>query len=481
MQDDADRGEILFRNFLKWQIPNPDSRDYKESDGCNIKPFVGTLHLIEEVNQKESMHGREPKGLSREEFCLFVPTLLDHSDINRQADKTISLRQALSGRPQDEQRGIFEAYRKSYAEEFISSSNAESISKLLKNLDDYGDNIIRYFRLTRYIRYHGWHYVDLEPRRHVEIRALLDSDSGEPRQFRSKSDYLAYISDQSEPTLPWETKQSLVEIAKNVLREVRGYESQLSISEGVSEEEYAAMDESDLISHIAELRNRRQEMQTELNHQESQEVDKIHEYIDKLEHIYESDKRPILLEHLSALSMHAMNDAIKVQPNYPVGDDNEPTFTAPANTPDIECFYESFNMICEVTMLTNRSQWYNEGQPVMRHLRDFEERHNDKPSYCVFIAPQVHRDTLNTFWNSVMYGYEGEKQRIVPLTINQLASILKTLIQIKGEDKILKYSDIYRLYSAIVDLSGEVSGSEEWLRAIPEVIVKWQESLISGR
>lgn len=34
-----------------------------------------------------------------------------------------------------------------------------------------------------------------------------------------------------------------------------------------------------------------------------------------------------------------------------MGDDNEPTFTAPANKPDIECFYQSFNSICEVTML----------------------------------------------------------------------------------------------------------------------------------
>ena len=118
-----------------------------------------------------------------------------------------------------------------------------------------------------------------------------------------------------------------------------------------------------------------------------------------------------MLEKLSSLGLHALNDALKIQPNYPVGDDNEPTFTAPANTPDIECFYQSFNAICEVTMLTGRDQWYNEGQPVMRHLRDFENKHQDKDSYCLFIAPKMHRDTINTFWTAIKYEYEGRTQK----------------------------------------------------------------------
>ena len=35
-----DLGELLFRSFLKWQIPNPDSSEYKKLDGYNIKPFL---------------------------------------------------------------------------------------------------------------------------------------------------------------------------------------------------------------------------------------------------------------------------------------------------------------------------------------------------------------------------------------------------------------------------------------------------------
>lgn len=42
------------------------------------------------------------------------------------------------------------------------------------------------------------------------------------------------------------------------------------------------------------------------------------------------------------MGLNALNDAILIKPNYPVGDDNEPTFTAPANKPDIECFLSIF-------------------------------------------------------------------------------------------------------------------------------------------
>ena len=121
---------------------------------------------------------------------------------------------------------------------------------------------------------------------------------------------------------------------------------------------------------------------------------------------------------------------MKIAPNYPIGDDYEPTFTAPANKPDIECYYSSFNSICEVTMLVSRDQWFNEGQPVMRHLRDFEDNSTSNINFALFIAPTLHRDTLNTFWMASKYEYEGNKQKIIPLTINNLVEILTVILEL---------------------------------------------------
>src|SRR5699024_6278438 len=108
-------------------------------------------------------------------------------------------------------------------------------------------------------------------------------------------------------------------------------------------------------------------------------------------------------------------------------------------------------MICEVTLLRGRDQWINEGQPVMRHLRDFEERKNinTMENYCLFIAPNIHRDTLNTFWMSVKMGYEGKSQKIVPLTINQYVDVLKKVKELNNRGKRVTHKDFQTLLSEI--------------------------------
>jgi len=477
LKDDFDLGEIFFRSFLKWQIPNPDSRDYPDNGNYDIKPFIGTLHLINTVNQKEISRGNKPKGISKKEFSLFVPILVHYQNINTYAEKIIDLRTKLSGKTKQEQRVILKNYKKQFAGKFLNSTNQAEISSLLNNLRDYGDNAIRYFRLTRYINIRGGgFYIDLEPRRSVEINSLLNFDNAQSKSFKSKEEYLDYISDILQPQLPWETKEKYIEIIEKLVDEIKTHETILK-KKSMGIENYQEMQNDKLKNYIVKLRSYRRLLQNEEDHKKSQGTKQIRSYIKDLENIFDFDDRPILLEKLSALCLHALNDALKIQPNYPVGDDNEPTFTAPANTPDIECFYENFNAICEVTMLKSRDQWYNEGQPVMRHLRDFENKHSDKTSYCLFIAPILHRDTINTFWTAIKYEYEGEKQKIVPLSISHFVSILKILVKIKTENKFLKHGEISRLYDEILDSSNSFNDSNKWLQNIPNIISSWQKSI----
>ncbi|OGG87934.1 hypothetical protein A2592_01745 [Candidatus Kaiserbacteria bacterium RIFOXYD1_FULL_42_15] len=477
LENKIDIGYVYFRFFIKWQIPNLDSADYKLEDGYDIKPFIGVLHLISAVNEKSKESGEKEKGISKEEFSLFCPTLINYRKIESYSKKIIALRTDLKSKTKQEQRIIWDKYKKAFAREFLGTNKTTEIQKLLQNLKDYGDNAIRYIRLTRYIHIRGGgFYIDLEPRRSVEINALLDFDNAQSKVFSSKEEYLGYISNISKPILPWETKEKLNEIIKQLLEDIKIYTTETR-QKPKSFPDHREFDNDNLKKFINDLRNYRRELQDHENHRKSQNTEQIKEYIENLENIFKADDRPVLLEKLSTLGLNALNDAIKIQPNYPVGDDNEPTFTAPANTPDIECFYQSFNAICEVTMLTGRDQWYNEGQPVMRHLRDFENKHNDKTTYCLFIAPQMHRDTINTFWTAIKYEYEGNKQRIIPLSINNFVSLLKVLVQIKSKNKFLKHSEIARLYDEIINSSNSFSDSDGWLRNIPTAISSWQKSL----
>ena len=70
LSKDYDLGKLFFIHFLKWQLPNPASRTFSENDGFNIKPFIGSLHLINEVNKLWEA-GNEPVGTSKDEFSYY--------------------------------------------------------------------------------------------------------------------------------------------------------------------------------------------------------------------------------------------------------------------------------------------------------------------------------------------------------------------------------------------------------------------------
>ena len=482
---DYDMGEIFFRSFLKWQIPNLDSNNFRKKDGFAIKPFIGTLHLINEVNKKWKALKEEPVGISKEEFSLFVPTLINYLDIIRQAEKVIDFRKQIRERKSDKEKRAFRnRYRKNFAAKFLNTSDNKAINSLLNNLKDYGDNTIRYFRLTRYIYIRGsGYYIDLELRRHIELKKLLETDNAAPVDFKNVGEYRSYITDIAKPVLPWETEVELKRIAVNLENETRTQVNNLFVKKvsfpEFNYEDIRTLGATRLKQYIETLRIYRRKLQEIEIHHESQSVEKIEEYINLLKNIHKSEfKKSVELERLTALALNALNDALEIKPNYPVGDDNEPTFTAPAYKADIECFYEKFNSVCEVTMLTNRSQWYNEGQPVMRHVRDFETSYSDKTVYCLFIAPRLHQDTIETFWMAIKYGYKGANQKIIPLSIIQFIKLLEVLLEIKKQGKRFKHSELLKLYDGIIKLTNNVKHSGEWLKKIPNIVEEWQNSFL---
>ena len=171
--DDNEVGKVLLRSFLKWQIPNPASRDYPEEDGYSGIPFVLALRLISRVNELEEARGNNGVGLQKREFALFATTLTNYTDIEPYANMVIELRDLQNGHDKQERKTIRDNYRLRFARYYLNTTGSSTINKFLKNLNDYGDNAIRYFRLTNFIRIRGGgFYVDIEPSRLTEINAL---------------------------------------------------------------------------------------------------------------------------------------------------------------------------------------------------------------------------------------------------------------------------------------------------------------------
>ena len=441
LSDEFDINKFFLKSLLKWQYSNPLDRDFKD---FNIKPFVGVTELIYKVNKKCEELNLKRKGISFWEFEIFALSLSNYKEVDKKVDELLNFRKKIEAIKNYKGK---EAFYKNFKLDYLKDFSNKKHSR------DYADNAIRYFRLTNllYIRGGGF-YVDLDERKLDLIKFIINKIGSHKEEFKSDLEYINYLSDLKLPEINFEEKEFFI---KNILSLDNSYDfNKLKI-----------LDISDLKTIYQNL--------LIVN---KKDIINIDDTIYNLKNYrkHSTLKPSVALEKYVTEALIIINDALKINPNYIAGDDGEIIFTAPANKPDIECFYESFNSICEVTNLTSRDQWFNEGQPVMRHLREFENKYNN--SYALFIAPKLHQDTINTFWFAVKYEYEGERQRIIPLTVPQLIEILK-IIKISK-----KFSFSHRIlkdfFDDIVDVNN-ISNSKEWVDSIPQKLQKFKETLCS--
>ncbi|MGC9001076.1 AlwI family type II restriction endonuclease [Caldisericum sp.] len=467
---DYDIGYIFFKSLLKLQFPNPWSVDFSVKEGFNIMPFIGVMHLIYKLNKKSVK-----RGLDKTEFSIFVPTLINFNQIDEYVEKILEFR-----KNEDKDSYIRNFVRKFYGSEEVPD-------RKINNLFDYGDNIMRYFRLTRYFKVSmdplGYYWnIDLEPSREVEIEQLLDMYSGEAFRFQNLKDYLDYLSDITKPTLPWEKEENLKKVAQSLKSMINDLIKKENLQVTQDDQKILLIDvqtlsKSQLENYISRLREFNLELKERLKKIKlMSDLNRIEEIIVSL---WDSKKlkkyKPEQFEKLITEALKIINDEIAIKPNYPVDDDGEPVSHSPGNKPDIECYYPTFKAICEVTLNTSRLQWVQEGQPVMRHLRDFEVQHQGDEVFCIFIAPRIHNDTYSQFWISVKYEYDGLPQKIVPMTTEQFAVLLETLLDLLKQGKRFTHEELYELYSAIINGSRQLESFSDWATFIHRAIEKWRQ------
>ena len=464
--------DMMLDALLKYQYPNPTDSGFQK---WNTKPFINALRLIKRVDDLCTQRKQKAKGISTQEFGIFALSLKHYSDVDIVAKRLLDFR---ANREQFDKEADKEHFTKQYINSYLADFNNP-----IKNCKEYTDNMVRYFRMTKYVYIRGKYdhtYIDLEPRRMTEINAILDNDNGIAKNY-SLTQWNQYMGVYGTYILPFETLEKLTTIATEIKNDITQLENNLHIPVTARPVPNSV---DKLKTYIKEQRAYRTHLQNlEIKQSVHQDYSKINETIESLTDIYThnsaklSKKFSIELEKWTNIALNILNDAVLIKPNSPVGDDNEPIYTAPNGVPDIECYYKTFNAICEVTMLTSRDQWFNEGQPVMRHLRDFEKNNSTLPNYCLFVAPSIHKDTVNTFYTSVKYEYEGQKQHIIPITIPQLECILQVVQSTLQKNKPFKHNYIKSLYDCCTDLS-DVKDSTQWLDKINNSISTWSKQIL---
>lgn len=408
LEEKIDLSECTFKSLIKLQYPNPSSKDFTEEMGYNIKPFLAILSFLIRVEKLFRKENLVYNGITKQEFGIFAISLCNHVDIDKHVNDLFEFRKETLKIKNNKEKNIFiENYKEEYLKDFSNRSN----------IKDYVDNTLRNFRLTGYIRVRGnGNYIDLEINRQKQIEKLIFILGLSADNFLDFNSYQNYLGDYDLPILPWENINDFIEINNSLKEKILRLDKN-------SEKYICVIDENDTIELIKrKIKKNRETYSSLINNTEYEVYEKNKELL--VEDI-KNNSDPLELERLVTFGLKLLVSKNEVISNCPMGDDGFPTSHAPGKFPDIEIMDKNIFGIAEVTMMKSRDQFYAEGQPVLRHHVDFINKHDKENSFCLFIAPSIHRDTINAFWFACKYEYEGKKRKIVPITIEQFCKILK--------------------------------------------------------
>ena len=466
MGDISQSSEVLFRSLLKLQFPNPLNSNFKEDYGFYIAPFTAVLRLL------DYLRSRGKNGLTQSEFCYFVTTWLDIRELETQAKRILEFAR-LTGKQRTD-------YLRNWLKEFYGEEVNLSDTKA-KNLLDYGDNTMRYFRYTKYFAVAGslgsWS-IDIEPTRAKEVELLLQEMDGTPKEFKTLDYYLEYMGNSDLPELPWYSNEKLCIVIQDLQEQFRRLGFAINASNRLITAPPSPLTSRDELElWLNDLRSLLKEQSLAVRLQQSRwQASVLSDLRATLLGTGRQRGRqiePADLEKLVADMLIAIDDADDVSPNYPMDDLGNPISHAPGNRPDIECQYRDFRLVVEVTLDSSKNQWFREGQPVMRHLREFEKRFSDDlPAFCIFLAPRVHPDTYSQFWMAVRYEYDGTPQKIVPVDFQQLGQVLEAIV---------RHLEVHRRFESfrLLEFLNEsvavhnLNGYNQWREHLRKTIDEW--------
>jgi hypothetical protein len=322
----------------------------------------------------------------------------------------------------------------------------------------------------------GGRYIDISQLSETQVDLLLVNNEFKPREFATPSEYSKYVQDLNSFIPPWATPEKK-RIIENKLREILREKGAVAKTSGkikVRSSLPSALREDESISKLREaiVEANLRDMTSAASTVEFLAIC-VEDYLKlaKRQDIPEAAitriKAPTQLEYVTFKTFLSINDLIQIKPNYPVDDEGNPIFTAGGNIPDLEIFYKDFNVICEVTLMTNRAQWMAESQPVQRHLHDFAIKHPGKEAIGIFIAPSVHRDTKNSFKQAFHTGVDSlDSLKIIPFDFATWTATVNHLAEARKKNLNITQSQFYAYLDSLMPSTQKRESTDEWWERI---------------
>lgn len=459
----AEVDDIYARQFACYELPN--SLESSFPDG-KMKPFILFLQVLSTL--QNSGHA----GLNKFETGMFIQKFQNHTPnlASEIVENILIFRNSCINKSAKEQKVIKAEYLALLGKE--TGIDPKTIVK------DYSDTTFRYFTLSGLFTRVG----DTIIIRHNKRKFVDELLKNEPTFLFASSPIqyfkLFYSNDFVIPTDQlnfaleeiYDLKHGIKNKTNPLLREVNVL-SELSKIEEVQYVRYK----------LIEYNNWEKEEDYALEQQTNSSIDDILRYLYALNNPAsikwpEIDDRPAYLEWAIWRSFLAVNNIISPvheTRRFPIDQDFQPRNTAPGGGSDLLFEFETYVLVVEVTLTVSHRQMSAESEPVRRHAVQYKLQYPNKELYCLFIAPTVDNNVVETFRIGVWYNGDSEEfVNIIPMSLSDFITGFETLKTRRFTNldfkTLLDRSLIYRNVRA-----------PQWKASITKEVNEWRKRIIS--
>lgn len=477
--------DVFLHQLLKWQYPSPmhSKRDY--SDLSCIKPFLECLRLLRHLGH-----------LTKPELAIFCIPYIDYRVFERVRVAVEEFRRGLATHTGRRARGEYVAdiFRSRMAEVYRDDIMAgrtgtreeggtpQSLDAFLakkeRNVRDYADAALRYLRAS------GLFYVQASPfkyrlrlleERVPEVDQILTRMSPVPEPFVGREDaYYEYLGDPDLPRLADE-EPALLRRRISTLYEAVSPRTQDAIRPHVVAT-LALTEVHDLKSAYHRINHAAEEAVIEqiqedlaLNHETVQEIEDLFDEIVR----GNVPDRPMYFEWNIWRALSYI-DLGEVKPNFTMDRTGQPILIS-SGVPDMECHYDSFHLMVDVTMAYGHTQANMEGEPVPRHVGLFQQglrqAGDTRPVYGLFVAPKLSDTVVAMFyaWHRISTKAFGPAVSVVPMDLQTF----RQFISAAREAGTWTVPQLHRFFNSEQKAALREPDEEQWLTYVRLLVRTW--------
>jgi len=443
--------EVLLRSLLTYQLPS--QLKSSEEAETSFSPLRLTLKLLKHLHKADIK-----PHISYQEFTLFVA-------FARHEEQVLSVVEEIKN--YRESKAKAENKKKFYRT--ILEERAAVAKLKAATIDTYTNLTLRYIKATGLFASKG-RGISLAQEKLSLINSILD----EPFTPLLSTDIDTYLTSiWNGAVLPTDESAGAIkqiEEITTILKSKKQPIPELPVLDQTPQEDLSRI-RIDLLNRIGYA------YEEDFAANQVQEWEYIHDYMQDLmkdkNKLVPFNERPAYLEWTlwrAFLAINSMNNKPWEARQFKIDQDFLPIGTAPGGRPDMYFEFDDYVLVVEVTLTQSSRQEAAEGEPVRRHVANYQEKYQGKKDvYGLFIANKIDTNTAATFKIGLWYLRDDTELSldIVPVPLKEFALVFKSNFE-KGKYTPIELRELLQACLAQKELK-----APEWKR---EIVQQFQNS-----